>query len=140
MNFAIISLGSNIEPEKNIRKSKAILSAEFRVLRETIPVKTKPMEFKQQPDFINMAILVETRKTLQELNKKLKETEKLLGRIKTENKAGPRTIDLDAVVWNLKLKDRHVLEWPFLKASVKELLPELLNKTGKRAPNWAKQI
>src|SRR3989338_996480 len=124
MNFAIISLGSNIEPEKNIRKSKAILSAEFRVLRETVPVKTKPMEFKQQ----------------QELNKKLKETEKLLGRIKTENKAGPRTIDLDAVVWNLELKDRHVLEWPFLKASVKELLPELLNKTGKQAPNWAKQI
>tara|TARA_Y100000310_G_scaffold57396_1_gene52597 strand:- start:7604 stop:7858 length:255 start_codon:yes stop_codon:yes gene_type:complete len=76
-------------------------------------------------------LLIATELGFDELKESLKEIEIELKREKTENKAGPRTIDLDIAVWNSELKDKHVLEWDFLKNSVKELLPELESLVGK---------
>ncbi len=55
----------------------------------------------------------------------LKNLEKKLGRVKSENKDGPRTIDLDIIVWNGKVVDSEVYEREFLINSINELLPEL---------------
>jgi 2-amino-4-hydroxy-6-hydroxymethyldihydropteridine diphosphokinase len=55
----------------------------------------------------------------------LKNLEKELGRIKSENKNGPRTIDLDIIVWNGKVVESEVYEREFLINSINELLPEL---------------
>lgn len=51
-----------------------------------------------QPDFINGAITVNTRLTPEELLDRLQGIEKELGRVR-EIKDGPRTVDLDIVLW-----------------------------------------
>jgi 2-amino-4-hydroxy-6-hydroxymethyldihydropteridine diphosphokinase len=46
-----------------------------------------------------------------------------LGRVKTDNKHGPRSIDLDILVWNGEIVDGEVYEREFLRRSIEELLP-----------------
>ena len=55
----------------------------------------------------------------------LKNLEKKLGRVRLENKNGPRTIDLDIIIWNREVVDNEVYEREFLLNSINELLPEL---------------
>jgi 7,8-dihydro-6-hydroxymethylpterin-pyrophosphokinase len=45
--------------------------------------------------------------------------------VKTENKNGPRCIDLDIVVWNRKVIDRDFYDRDFLQTVVLELMPDL---------------
>ncbi len=54
---------------------------------------------------------------------RLREIESGLGRVRTGNKNGPRTIDLDILVWNGEVVDDDVYEREFLKTSIRELLP-----------------
>ena len=55
----------------------------------------------------------------------LRGIENELGRIRTANKDGPRTIDLDVVVWNGGIVDDDVFQRDFLKQAVLELMPSL---------------
>ena len=59
------------------------------------------------------------------LKKKLTEIEKRMGRKKSNIKYGPRTIDLDIVVFNNKVLDKDFYQRDFLKNSCLELLPNL---------------
>lgn len=131
MNFAIISVGSNINPKENVTKARELISKELELIAESKFVFTKPIGLKQQSDFLNGAFLVSTMLDFDDLNEFLKEIEKRLRRVKTPDKNSPRTIDLDIITWNSELKDQDVFERDFLKNSVKELLPELEEKIGK---------
>lgn len=124
-NTVIIGVGSNIDPEKNIALSKIAIQNEHELIEESSFMKTEPLGYKEQDDFTNGAFLVKTEMGREELNLWLKHLEKKLGRIKTENKNGPRTIDLDIVVWNGQIVDQDVAEREFLRDSIRELLPEL---------------
>lgn len=125
MNIAVISVGSNIDPEGNIEKARLLLAEEHKLLGESSLVRTKPVGYLQQPDFINGAFLVSTELNREELEKTLKKIEKALGRVKTAIKSGPRPIDLDIVVWNGKVIDRDFYERDFVRKACCELLPEL---------------
>ena len=125
MNKAVISLGSNINPENNINKVKKILAQEQTLLCESKFVVTKPKGFQDQLDFINGALYIETKLNMQDLKKYLKDVEHRLGRLRTENKNGPRTIDLDVVVYNNSIIDNDFYRYDFVKEAVLELLPEL---------------
>jgi len=127
MNIALISAGSNIHAAENIAKAKAFLSKKFPNSTFTRNLITKPIGFVDQPDFMNAIFCVKTEQNRAELNLVLKEVENLLGRIRTENKFGPRTIDLDIVVWNEKVVDDDVYTREFLRDLVVEVLPEMKN-------------
>ena len=60
-----------------------------------------------------------------ELNQWLKGVENELGRVRTANKYGPRTIDLDIVIWDGKIVNQDLIERDFLKTAVSEVLPEI---------------
>ena len=102
-NQALISVGSNIDPEKNIAKSKRILAEEQELLAESKLIKTKPAGFQDQADFLNGAYLISSDLSYEDLNHYLKDIEKRLGRVKGPIKSGPRTIDLDIIVFNNKI-------------------------------------
>lgn len=121
----VIGLGSNIDPETNIRLARELLQKEFCVLRESRFVQTAPIGYVDQEDFINGAILLETELPLEELEARLKELENQLGRQRSTIKHGPRTIDLDVVVYNGKVIDPDFYDRDFLKNSVLELIPTL---------------
>ena len=125
MNQVIISVGSNIEPDKNIAKAREILSKDFEVVAETDFISTKPVGYTQQPDFLNGAVLIRTDLKLEPLRQHLRKIEDTLGRRRTILKFGPRTVDLDIVVWNGKLLDPDFYERDYLKKAVLELMPDL---------------
>ncbi len=125
MNQAVIAFGSNISPAQNIQKAKKHLSAHADILNESRITQTKPIGIQDQPDFLNGSWLIETGLSQKILNQHLKKIEDSLGRDRTAKKFGPRTIDLDIIVWNNAIVDPDVFTRDFLKAEIAELLPDL---------------
>jgi 2-amino-4-hydroxy-6-hydroxymethyldihydropteridine diphosphokinase len=124
MNRAAIGVGSNIEPGHNIGRAKDLLSLDHRFLKQSSFVATSPIGFSDQPDFLNGAFLIETEMGLDEFQSYLKTLEGKLGRIRSENKNGPRTIDLDIIAWNGEVINNDYNERGFVKTAVNEVLEE----------------
>ncbi len=125
LNNVVIGLGSNINPEENISKSKAELNKIANIIGQSEFLYTKPLLYTNQPDFLNGAILIQTSLGISELKEKLSIIEKKLGRIRGEFKNNPRTIDLDIIVFNNQIVHKDIFDREFLQKAVKELLPDL---------------
>ena len=125
MNEAVIGIGSNIDPEKNIAMARDILARDFQLVAGSAFVRTRPVGYAQQADFLNGAVLVRTDLKLEPLRQYLKKIEDTLGRRRTILTFGPRTVDLDIVVWNGKLLDPDFYERDYLKKAVLELMPDI---------------
>lgn len=120
----IIGLGSNIDPGVHIPQALACLRQAFVILGETPVLRTKPVGYTEQADFWNTAALIETALDADALRAWLKETETCLGRVRSPNKFGPRTIDLDILVWDGAIVDPDVYTRPFLQELIQALLPD----------------
>lgn len=123
-NKGIIGIGSNIEPEANVKKALKEINQVFLLTKKSKFIYTEPLLFLEQAYFLNGAVLIETELKSSEIISELKLIEKKLGRIRTENKNSPRTIDLDLIIFNNTILDDDVYERDFLKASIKELMPK----------------
>ncbi|MCB1200168.1 MAG: 2-amino-4-hydroxy-6-hydroxymethyldihydropteridine diphosphokinase [Leptospiraceae bacterium] len=121
-NLAIVSCGSNIEPENNKLKALDILKKEQRLLDISQFRYTDPVGFLDQPDFLNGAVYIATSLDFANFNNYLKEVELRLGRIKGPNKAGPRTMDLDIIIWNNKIVHDDYQSRDYVKIFVDELI------------------
>ena len=122
LNTVVVGVGSNINPKDNIEKAKNYISSDHKLLKSSNFIKTKPKGYKNQDDFLNGALLVKTALCLETFKDYLKNIEDNLGRQRTINKNGPRTIDLDVVIWNGGVVDQDYFTLDFLKESVDELL------------------
>jgi len=102
MNKAYIALGSNINP-RNEFLEQAI--NEIEQIKQTSIVKlssiyeTDPVGFEDQEKFLNQVIEIETNCSAVELLEECQMIERKLGR-KREVRWGPRTIDLDILLYN----------------------------------------
>ena len=130
LNSAVISVGSNIDPEANIEKARLRLSCSQKLVGVSAFVRTRPIGKLDQPDFLNGAFLVSTGLERSDFIKLLKEIENELGRVRTADKYGPRSIDLDLVVWNGRVVDEDFYSRSFVRDAVVELLPELDSQAG----------
>ncbi len=127
-----IGIGSNLGRKKN-NINKAINLITFnkrnRLLKRSSFVKSKPQGYKNQPDFINAVISIETSFSPLQLLEFLKEIEKKLGRVKTFIN-GPRIIDLDILLYGTKKISLDKLEIPhprmFKRCFVVKPLKEVL--------------
>ncbi len=124
-NVAIISVGSNIQPSKYIHDAIEIIQKSQEIVARSQFVQTKPIGFTDQDDFINGALKIKTKMKFEELSRWLKKIEIQLGRVRTQNKNGPRTIDLDIVAWNGIVTDQDVRKREYLKNAVLEVAPDL---------------
>jgi 2-amino-4-hydroxy-6-hydroxymethyldihydropteridine diphosphokinase len=124
MNKAVVALGSNIDPEENTQKALQEISQYFNLCRGTDFIYTEPFGYKDQPDFLNGSVLIETPSDKKTLIKRLKKIETQLGRKKRGRKNGPRRIDLDLIVFNNCIVDDEVYKRDFLKTALHELLPD----------------
>ena len=124
-NEVVIGLGSNIDPEANLEQAVQELKSRFKVSKQSQWIRTKPIGIKDQPDFYNGALLMETELEQQSLKKELKRIEDILGRDRSLPKFGPRTIDLDILIWNKKVVDEDYYERDFLRKGVEEIIPDL---------------
>ncbi len=96
----ILSFGSNIgNRTENITQALRILDeTKINVLRVSQLYTTSPVDCPVQDDFVNGACLVETVLQPEELLEVILYIEQKLGRERTVFK-GPRTIDLDIILW-----------------------------------------
>ena len=121
VNRVIIGIGSNIEPQKNISRALKLLAERQHLLKTASCKKTAPIGFTDQPDFVNTAVLVETSLEKGAFKSELTYIEDILGRVRTADKFGPRTIDLDIVVWNGQVMDDDYFTRDFLRSAVDEI-------------------
>jgi len=124
MNTAVVGIGSNIDPDLNIPRALELLGSAQELKAVSKLTATKPIGFTNQPDFVNGAALIRTSMNYELFVNYLKDIEKQLGRVREGDKYGPRTIDLDVIIWNGLIVGNDFFERRFVRDAVKELVPE----------------
>jgi len=121
ISTAILGIGSNIDPDDNISRMLRLLSTKVKIVKVSSLIKTPPIGISEQSDFTNGAVKIETKMRREELTNLLKNIEDELGRDRSGPKFGPRTIDIDLIVWNGEIVDEEYYSRDFLKRSVAEV-------------------
>ncbi|MFZ0298632.1 MAG: 2-amino-4-hydroxy-6-hydroxymethyldihydropteridine diphosphokinase [Candidatus Sulfotelmatobacter sp.] len=99
-NLVYLSLGSNVgDREAHLQEARARLGAIGRVVAISSFYETEPVEFTQQPWFLNCALALETSKTPQQLIAAILHIEEDMGRRRVQKK-GPRSIDIDILLFD----------------------------------------
>ena len=129
MTLAYIGLGSNLgDRERLIREAAELIGAS----RLSSIVETEPWGYMEQPTFLNAVAELETALTPRQLLDHLLDVERRLGRERVGHKWGPRTIDLDLLLYGDETVDEpglvvphpRLLEREFALGPLAELVPE----------------
>ncbi len=132
---AFVAIGSNAEPEENVKRATQLLALKARITGISTVYLTEPEGRPEQPSFYNLVVEVETEMAPEEFKYRiLRAIENDLGRVRTEDKYALRTIDLDLILYDnlvlhsedLTLPDREILHRPFLLLSLSELSSDLV--------------
>ncbi len=99
---AYLSVGSNLNDRiANLKRAISQLGTAGKVLAVSYFYETEPVEFTEQPWFINCAVKMETENTPQQLMAAVLDIEREMGRKRTVNeiKKGPRILDIDILLF-----------------------------------------
>jgi len=114
--IAYIGLGANLgKRDATIAEALRLLDEDDRtsVLGSTVPIETEPVGYEDQPRFLNAAAKIATTRSPRELLELLLSIERALGRVRGEGpRYGPRTIDLDLLVYGNETIDEPALVVP----------------------------
>ncbi len=141
MTRAFVGLGANVgDREGTIRRAVERLGAEpgidivvVSTLRET-----EPVGYADQPPFLNGAVAIETELSAGELLAFLLAVERDLGRVREEGpRFGPRTIDLDLLLYGDHVLDEPGLTVPHPRLTERRFVLEPLHELdpGLRLPD-----
>lgn len=100
--LAYIGLGSNLEdPEKQVLRAVQTLRQlpEIELLNRSSLYRSPPMGMAEQPDFVNAVAKISTDLYPMELLVILQEIEQQHQRVRTAQRWGPRTLDLDILLY-----------------------------------------
>ena len=132
----IIALGSNIDRQRNIPEAVRLIRR-----HRGIDVEAVSCVFESDavggsadsPAFYNAAMLACTDLPPEQLRDELRDIERILGRVRTDDKNAPRTIDLDLVYYGTLVKDFGDWQVPDPLAAV---APHVAVPIADVAPNW----
>ena len=131
MTLAYVGLGANLgDREASIRRAAELIGAR----RLSTIIETEPWGITDQPDFLNAVAEVETDAGARVLLDRLLEVERELGRVRDGKRWGPRTIDLDLLLYGSEKSDLPALQLPhprlherlFVLLPLAELAPDLV--------------
>jgi 2-amino-4-hydroxy-6-hydroxymethyldihydropteridine diphosphokinase len=155
MNNVYLILGSNIEKEQNLPAAVSLLREMVQVVAVSSVYETIPVGLKEQPNFWNMAVHIQTTLSASQLKAQvLAAIERKLKRVRLADKNAPRTIDLDIVLFNDEVFDydggdgwlRHVpdpdlLKFAHIAVPIAELVPEMIHpETAESLPGIASRL
>lgn len=107
-----LSLGSNVgDREAQLRDAMDRLGSAGRVVAASSFYETEPVEFTQQPWFLNCVVALETRQTPHQLMATLLGVEQAMGRRRVQKK-GPRSIDIDILLFDDAIVESQKLTIP----------------------------
>ncbi|MCK9200452.1 MAG: 2-amino-4-hydroxy-6-hydroxymethyldihydropteridine diphosphokinase [Gallionella sp.] len=135
MARAFIGIGSNIEPESNVRAAIRNLARQTHLVGVSTVYCTDALDRPEQSSYFNCVAEIETDALPAQVKHAiLRPIEDELGRKRTQDKYAPRTIDLDLIVYgdlvmddgDIRLPDPDIFERPFLAIPLFELAPDLV--------------
>jgi 2-amino-4-hydroxy-6-hydroxymethyldihydropteridine diphosphokinase len=119
MTTAYIGLGSNLgDRERLIREAAELIGA----IRLSTVIETEPWGYGNQPMFLNAVAEIETRLTARQLLDHLLDVERRLGRERIGAQWGPRTIDLDLLLYGDETIDEPGLLVPHPRLTGREFV------------------
>jgi 2-amino-4-hydroxy-6-hydroxymethyldihydropteridine diphosphokinase len=118
-----LSMGSNIgDREAHLRAAiEQLASDELRILRVSPIYETEPLEVKDQRWFLNLVVEAETSLFPMRLLTRVRRVERELGRVRTTAK-GPRTIDIDILLYESNVVHTPKLEIPHPRMAVRRFV------------------
>jgi len=134
---AYVGLGANLgDRERTLRAAVDALAAEdgVEVVSVSVLRETEPVGVGQQPLYLNGAAELETTLTARRLLDRLLAVEQRFGRIRVPGEQGPRTLDLDLLLYGDEVIDEPGLTVPhprlherrFVLEPLAELAPGLV--------------
>ncbi|MFQ5559530.1 MAG: 2-amino-4-hydroxy-6-hydroxymethyldihydropteridine diphosphokinase [Nitrospinota bacterium] len=142
----LIGVGSNISPFQNIEKALTLLREQTTLLKISPFYRSKPHGFSDQDDFINGCIVLTWEASPEELKFNiLKKIEERTGRVRTENKNGARTIDLDILLFgelvlkkkDITIPDPETFKRNYILYPAKQIAGDMVNPhSGKRLQEY----
>ena len=134
MEKVYLLLGTNIgDLEENLRQAiELIATRKIQINKVSRTYKTKPWGVSDQPDYLNVALEVESDLSASELLSAFKSIEDEMGRERTGEKWQPRVIDIDIIFWgdhvvehdDLQIPHREFFNRPFAMKILAEIAPE----------------
>ncbi|WP_188456121.1 2-amino-4-hydroxy-6-hydroxymethyldihydropteridine diphosphokinase [Virgibacillus oceani] len=144
MKHVYVALGSNIEPRfEHLNRAIDMLKehAKITVVKNSSIYETAPVGYIEQADFLNMVVQLETSLSPIELLDFCQSIEHELGR-KREIRFGPRTIDLDIIIYNQKNSktERLTIPHPRMHERAFVLIPLAEIEPHLYIANWNKSV
>ncbi|MBC8503941.1 MAG: 2-amino-4-hydroxy-6-hydroxymethyldihydropteridine diphosphokinase [Chloroflexi bacterium] len=122
-----VELGGNIRPESCLPKAVDELLKRFELLQTSQVWETPPVGCEGCDNFLNAAALIQTNLSPDELKAIFRQMEREMGRVRTDDKFAPRTIDIDILVYDGEVIEPEIWEYAHLAVPVAELIPMLEN-------------
>ena len=141
MSHVYIGLGSNLAlPKKQIQDACASLATlpDTALIKCSSLYKSQPMGPQDQPDYVNAVALIETALSPESLLQQTQLIENQQGRIRKANRWGPRTLDLDMLLFGEQQINNEHLTVPhsgmkqreFVLYPLFEIAPDLILPCG----------
>ena len=141
LKTVFLSLGANLgEREQTIERAiEALQQAEVRLLVRSSLYETEPQDVKDQPWFLNLVVKCETQLFPHQLLALTQKVESDLGRVPGAIRRGPRTIDVDILLFGnsivetpqLTIPHPRMLERRFVLEPLVEIAPDLRHPATK---------
>lgn len=134
MTTLALSIGSNIDAESNIRAALDALDLEFENIRSSTTYESQAIGFDGD-NFLNLVVLADTNKGLDDVTTFLKRLEDRLGRDRLQTRFSGRTMDVDILLYGnesgmfcgIELPRPEVTENAYVLQPLAELLPDVVH-------------
>ncbi|BBL89858.1 2-amino-4-hydroxy-6-hydroxymethyldihydropteridine diphosphokinase [Vibrio rotiferianus] len=151
MITAYIAVGSNLadpvsQAKQAIEALKTLPNCEF--VQASSLYSSTPMGPQNQPDYINAVVAIKTNLTPLELLDCTQAIEQEQGRVRKDERWGPRTLDLDIILYGNEVIDSERLTVPhygmrereFVLYPLAEIAPSLQLPDGTEVSSLLKQV
>ncbi|MDH5632542.1 MAG: 2-amino-4-hydroxy-6-hydroxymethyldihydropteridine diphosphokinase [Gammaproteobacteria bacterium] len=133
-----VSIGSNVEPEKQVRFAVSSLRQFFGDLIESPVYRTNAIGFKG-PDFLNMVVAFDSGQSAEQIHDRLNSIERESGRLKSDKQFASRTLDLDMLLYgnevidSLRIPRDEIARYAFVLKPLCDISPELLHPVSQKS-------